>query len=651
MIWISIISLLGNMQRIFQIKTFILVIFLSITLSLCAQGVENFVIKDIGLDDSSSAFIINGNSPSQNLIINTGLLSNPDRAFMDVHGCLFPGKTFNIEPKGIGITSIRTAQFDNNPNIVRIVFTAKTPQDLKNIKVIKYHNSVIFRLKKLTPTLKNKNVVYKDQNLATSDDEPVSKIVKVITEEEKIKDSQESLEQKKEEKAVEFELEESPEAQEETVQETQDVSSREADEDPKIKDFLTKSNYVITKINADKTKLKISGVGFLSLKKPFILDEPKRIVFDLPESLALSKDLLQSFELQDVDKVKTGRFENKTVRIVINSPEAEKYKSVLSPDAQSLIIAKEDNIEVSEFSDSENLAKVEKVVVKQVNNRKTNVQIVSSTPIIHNVRRYYDRLIFEFYNLEKPDDKTISEIKTTRQFEGFEIEESEQDKNLTKWSLALKKTSKVETKISLDGKTIDLNITGGLVPVVNVVIGKNRKVVLDAGHGGYDTGASRAGINEKDIVLDITKRVHKYLTDAGVHVIMTRYNDSTVSLKKRVEIANNKKPDAFVSIHVNSSRKPYIRGLETHWYGGRGLKLARVMHRYLASSINSPDRGLFKSRFYVIYRTSAPAVLIETGFISNQKERYQLITNERKEDTARAISNGILMYLSKTRRR
>ena len=100
-----------------------------------------------------------------------------------------------------------------------------------------------------------------------------------------------------------------------------------------------------------------------------------------------------------------------------------------------------------------------------------------------------------------------------------------------------------------------------------------------------------------------------------------------------------------MSVHVNSSVKPEITGIETHYYHQESLNLAQTVHSSFASAIQSPNRGLFKSKFYVINHTTSPAILIEIGFISNSQERAQLTGETRKKQTAQAIADGIQKYL------
>ena len=126
---------------------------------------------------------------------------------------------------------------------------------------------------------------------------------------------------------------------------------------------------------------------------------------------------------------------------------------------------------------------------------------------------------------------------------------------------------------------------------------------------------------------------------------MTRKDDTFVSLEDRVNISENEAPQIFVSIHVNSavSKEPY--GSETHYYHEYSKELATIVNKHLAQEISTKDRGLFKSMFYVINHTTVPAILVEIGFISNDNERNELITDKRKQATAKAIADGIIEYL------
>ena len=178
-------------------------------------------------------------------------------------------------------------------------------------------------------------------------------------------------------------------------------------------------------------------------------------------------------------------------------------------------------------------------------------------------------------------------------------------------------------------------------------------VVIDPGHGGPDPGAiGIGGLKESEVVLDVSKRVKKLLTEKGVKVRMTRNNEVDLDLPPRVSIANRTDADIFVSIHANASRgkRRDINGLETFYYSGwRGRLLAKkIQKQILKVSPGSPDRGVRQGRFFVIKNTRMPAVLVEIGFLTGRLDARRLEKSINRKRIAYAITKGILEYLSKT---
>lgn len=172
------------------------------------------------------------------------------------------------------------------------------------------------------------------------------------------------------------------------------------------------------------------------------------------------------------------------------------------------------------------------------------------------------------------------------------------------------------------------------------------KVVIDPGHGGYDTGASYGGFEEKDINLIISEKLKKNLEDLGITVFLTRDDDSFLSLAERVDITNSIRPDVLISIHNNAlvtSRG--IRGVETYYWTTQSHKLAFFIHRSILDHLKIPDHFIRKAKFYVIRHTSSPAVLAELGFLSNHEDR-QLLTNTNTQDQyAKGLAKAILKFL------
>lgn len=183
----------------------------------------------------------------------------------------------------------------------------------------------------------------------------------------------------------------------------------------------------------------------------------------------------------------------------------------------------------------------------------------------------------------------------------------------------------------------------------NVPYGKY-KVVIDPGHGGSDPGAVGInGLRETDIVLEVSKSVSKILTNKGVKTILTRSYERTLDLQPRVTKANNSKADAFVSIHANATRgkRKDVNGLETYYYSGyKGYSLAKnIQKQILNVSPQSPDRGVRRSRFYVIRKTSMPAALVEIGFVTGMYDADLLRQKGYRDKMSFAIARGILNYL------
>ncbi len=194
-------------------------------------------------------------------------------------------------------------------------------------------------------------------------------------------------------------------------------------------------------------------------------------------------------------------------------------------------------------------------------------------------------------------------------------------------------------------KIQDLDISS----LPNVPYGKY-KVVIDPGHGGSDPGAVGInGLRETDIVLEVSKSVSGFLTNKGVKTILTRHHERTIDLQPRVTKANNSKADAFVSIHANATRgkRKDVNGLETYYYSGyKGYSLAKnIQKQILIFSPQSPDRGVRRSRFYVIRKTSMPAALVEIGFVTGTYDANLLRQKGYRDKMAFAISRGILNYL------
>jgi len=174
-------------------------------------------------------------------------------------------------------------------------------------------------------------------------------------------------------------------------------------------------------------------------------------------------------------------------------------------------------------------------------------------------------------------------------------------------------------------------------------------IVLDPGHGGSDTGAPYFGYYEKDIDLAVTLKVGALLAAAGYRVEYTRTTDATVSLAGRSGLANTVGADIFVCIHANAyPPKPEVCGLETYYLigGERGKLLAEDIHAALLSAAGMDDRGVRTANYYVLRHTDMPAVLVETGYLTNEDECARLASEDYQNTLADGIARGIETYFS-----
>jgi N-acetylmuramoyl-L-alanine amidase len=225
---------------------------------------------------------------------------------------------------------------------------------------------------------------------------------------------------------------------------------------------------------------------------------------------------------------------------------------------------------------------------------------------------------------------------------------------------------------------------------------KVNTVVLDAGHGGHDTGALGKNSREKDITLAIVLKLRDYIHDnmKDVKVILTRSDDTFVELYRRAHIANENKADLFISVHCNSSKASMAYGVETYVMGlhkseanlavakaenaailleddyvekydgfdpnspegniffsmmqnaflDKSLAFAGKVQHQLVDNLRMFNRGVKQAGFLVLYKTAMPGVLIETGFISNPSNEKFLLSDKGQDQTAQAIFKALRDY-------
>ena len=219
-------------------------------------------------------------------------------------------------------------------------------------------------------------------------------------------------------------------------------------------------------------------------------------------------------------------------------------------------------------------------------------------------------------------------------------------------------------------------------------------IVIDAGHGGHDSGALCEGKQEKDLVLQLTKKLKKSFQNQGYRVYLTRGSDRFLKLGQRTRIADKKDAKVFISIHANAianhDRFEVVEGIETYFLQKtRDAKSQRIAARensavlqgtdslsqnvIIDSVLNGPkiiqshklaidvqthimksvhsryadakNGGVRPAPFYVLVGASRPSILVEVGYITNTKERHRLFTSDYQERIAKGIVLGVGRYL------
>ena len=168
-------------------------------------------------------------------------------------------------------------------------------------------------------------------------------------------------------------------------------------------------------------------------------------------------------------------------------------------------------------------------------------------------------------------------------------------------------------------------------------------VVVDAGHGGKDNGASRRyGGVEKNAALDVATRLASKLRESQFRVVMTRSSDVFIPLDERAAISNRQSNAIFVSIHFNDSGRRGIRGFETYYHSAVARPLAYRIQQQLLTLPGAVNRGVKTANFRVLRNAQYPAVLVECGFLSNRSEGAAARNANSRDNLADKIAEAIV---------
>lgn len=199
-----------------------------------------------------------------------------------------------------------------------------------------------------------------------------------------------------------------------------------------------------------------------------------------------------------------------------------------------------------------------------------------------------------------------------------------------------------------------------LATVLSLSAAKKVTWVIDAGHGGRDTGCEGTLTKEKDITLAVAKEVGRLVKKniSGVRVVYTREKDKYLTLQERCDIANSRGATLFISIHVNSASNQFARGTESFFatnvplkgtQAGKSELLALLLQRQYLSHGREISRGVKQRELYVCEHTNMPSVLTEIGFISNLNEEAYLNSKDGQKELAEAIYKALAEWKDLTK--
>jgi N-acetylmuramoyl-L-alanine amidase len=405
------------------------------------------------------------------------------------------------------------------------------------------------------------------------------------------------------------------------------------------------------------------------------IDHPDRIFFDLQNARVSSHLEGQSFDVEDglVKKVRIAQYKPGRARLVIETESHAAYNAslVLNPPRLIIDVHGEDPHPLNDnVADQRPAQRVNQVKISETvsdNRRPSSVAIPSAAK----------KVVVEADDNDDSADDTSDVPRKPAAVTSTKVASSARS---TKVGVASSRRAREAEPTSSGDRS--------LIRALGLKIGK---IVIDPGHGGHDTGTiGPNGFYEKDLVLDVSKRLGKLLESRlGAQVVFTRRDDTFIPLETRTSIANQEQADLFVSVHANSSHDQDARGVETYYLNftssPEALEVAarenaasdksihelqdlvkkialrekidesrefasdvqQSLHTGLASkSPGIRDRGVKKAPFVVLIGANMPSILAEISFISNPGDEKRLRNAEYRQRIAESLYRGISRYVN-----
>ena len=454
--------------------------------------------------------------------IKKGVLTEPLRVYFDIEGATLsmPNKTWSI-PWG-KINELKISQFQKAPDIVRIVLNIPEGKNPNDYNLITSHNQLILKYSQEIAQAQNYIDIYKNE-----ENKGYIENLKKITESTK---KEESLE-------------------------TKEVKNNGA----------IASDFYLDSIGRIEKGLIFNGAGQVTIKNIMKLQDPNRLVVDL-ENARVNPDLISknfvieapkggfgdmiSGQIGAKDILRVGQFDPTTIRIVIQGAGALEYRFVTSYDMQKIFLGKRWDIINSQICDY--LATVTDIKAKEIEHNVT-IDINFSNPIVYSTFEEGGFFHLDIENSSSPATEIFQKINSVESLKTSKMIRIASDK--TRFSFP-SKDKKVLAQITPDGKNVKINLKPTKLIVKlekkieqpKLVIQSYKRVVLDPGHGGSDTGAIRENKYEKTINQEIAALVRKNLLKEKIEVLMTLPFDKTITLQDRVDFSNEAKNKNFLDI-------------------------------------------------------------------------------------------------------
>ncbi|MDI3280851.1 MAG: N-acetylmuramoyl-L-alanine amidase [Bacillota bacterium] len=401
-----------------------------------------------------------------------------------------------------------------------------------------------------------------------------------------------------------------------------------AERDPARPQQLNLRAYrVVTRASFSRTegqgRLTIQGSAPLVYEVK-VLESPPRLVVDLPQAVLQAAETEQAVDDPAVAKVRLSQFQPDLVRVVLDLKTPLSYRPVLTEDSRQVA-----------------LELLDQVVGLQVEEVPGKTRVIIETT---------GATAFSALHLTQPERLAIDILGAAVSPQLQPVAgQGEGPVRQVRAAQFNSETARVVVDLthSVGYQVVKEEGSHRIVVEINrsAVLGK--RIVVDPGHGGADPGAfGRSGLREKDVNLDLGRRLAEVLQNRGAEVFLTRSDDTFVPLYDRAALANAQQGQIFVSLHANSFRHQYANGSEMYYYPGneKAKRLAELISDEL-TGLGLANRAIKANKEFVVVREpKMPAVLVEVAFLSNPDEEKLLADAGFRQQAAEAIARGIERY-------